>query len=147
MIERFLLKSGGAVSLRALRFSLCGLLWGWSLIFVSGPGAEELTGGEFYSLFQRVVILEGDSSISTYQLPDGFLLPGREQVWVDGEPLARLTDFQLDYDSGALTLSSPPPSAATIRVKYERLPFQLKTRYLHREQQFQQAPGEPLVTP
>lgn len=123
------------------------LLTGLVMMFSVDVSADEPEQTEFYSLLNRTVDLEADGTAGPFQLPDRFLLPQREKVWVDGHLLTRGQEYQLDYNRGLITFSEPPPLAANIRVEYERFPFSLKSRYFHREPSLQQGESQSLASP
>jgi len=130
----------------ALSHLLSLLMLGGQLLLPAGFCTGQPTQEEYYSLLHRTVVLEADGTVGPFQLPDRFLLPRSEQVWVDERPLAEPQDYSLNYDRGLLTFTVPPLPSAVIRVQYERFPFPLKNKYFHREQKLKQD-AAPLVVP
>jgi hypothetical protein len=123
------------------------LLLGFIFVLPVDIFAEQPEQNQFYSLLHRTVDLVADGTTGPFQLPDRFLLPQGEKVWVDGRLFTQHQDYQLDYNRGLITFTEPPPSAAVIRVQYKRFPFSLKERYFHREPMPQQGSASSLISP
>ena len=119
------------------------LLLVWAIFLQVGSCAGQPAGEQYYSLFQRTVLLEADGTTGPFKLPDQFLLLNRERVWVDERPLTQLLDYHVDYDLGLITFTVPPSLTSLIRVQYEKLPFSLKKQYFHRQKIGE--PGEAQV--
>jgi hypothetical protein len=127
---------------------LLSLLWlAWALFMQADPSVGQTAQEEFYSLLQKTVTLEADGTVGPFQLPHRYLLPQGERVWIDGHPLIRLQDYQLDHDRGFITFTVPPPANSLIRIQYQRFPFTLREKYFHREKRLQQGQAQPLPPP
>lgn len=100
------------------------------ILFISAK-AQPYT--QTFSLRYRSVCLKGNGTRGPYQLPDGFLLRGTEQISVNGETRQRDRDYSINYGRGEIRFSSLIPLGEIIRVEYQRLSLTLKPRYFHRE--------------
>ncbi len=89
-------------------------------------------GSLSFSLSDRTSRLATQDSTGSYALPDSFLIPGSEQVFLDSLRLHAVTDYDLDYLSGTLKLSVLPRSGRTLDITYRVFPFGLRTDYFHR---------------
>jgi hypothetical protein len=60
----------------------------------------------------------GDGSTTTFYLANTPVKPLSETIYADGLTATRDTDYTIDYDTGAITFSSPPPSGVIITADY-----------------------------
>lgn len=81
----------------------------------------------------------GDGITLSYQLEDDHILEGTEKVKKakpDGETdvgLKKDEDYLFDYNKGILTFFLPLPPKDSVSVTYQRLNFDLRRKYYHRE--------------
>ncbi|MDZ7338650.1 MAG: hypothetical protein ONB30_08920 [candidate division KSB1 bacterium] len=84
------------------------------------------------TLFEKDVLLVADGTRLSFPLPDSLIVAGSDSVWLDGQPLQRAFDYQLDYGPGVLYLRTLPKQGAEIRLVYRRFPYELPRTYQRR---------------
>ena len=77
-------------------------------------------------------LLAGNGSAGPYQLGDGYILEGTEDVRRNGI-LLPTGDYSLNYDLGLISFSSPLSSQDTVQISYTKLDLNLRRKYYHRE--------------
>jgi hypothetical protein len=82
---------------------------------------------------QVSVRLTGNGSSGPYQLGNGYILEGTEEVKLNGILLLPAGDYSLNYDLGLINFSSPVSSQDTIQIRYTKLDLNLRRKYFHRE--------------
>lgn len=102
------------------------------LVYVPASAQEVTLGGGVFRSSEKGTTFTVDSDKSQYALPDSFLIPESEQVWLDSLILKRNIDYELNYVTGALSFVRLLPDSAAIQVAYRVLPFSLRKTYFHR---------------
>jgi len=77
--------------------------------------------------------LVGNGSSGPYQLRDGYILEGTEEVKRNGLLLHPDSDYSLNYDLGLISFSFTVSSQDTIQINYTKLDLNLRRKYFHRE--------------
>ncbi len=100
-----------------------------------------------YSLFERMVTLEIDSTITSYNLPDSFLIKNSEQVLLDSLQLKPGIEYVMEYTQGRIKFLKILTTGQQLRIYYRFLPLQIQRNYFHRELLIYQPPdsGKPIT--
>ncbi|UCE05547.1 MAG: hypothetical protein JSW07_18360, partial [bacterium] len=116
------------------------------LILFSNMGYSQFQ--ERYSLFERTITLEIDSNVTTYNLPDSFLIKDSERVWLDSLQLKSKIDYFMEYTHGQIKLLKIFPTDQQLRIYYRFLPLKIQRNYFHRKLLIYQPPdsGKPITT-
>lgn len=85
-----------------------------------------------YNLFEKSVTIQIDSTKTTYDLPDNFLINDSETAFLDSARLIKDVDYWIDYVNGNITFSRSFSSNQTLTVHYRILPLQISQRFFHR---------------
>jgi len=114
------------------------------LILVINIGHSQFQ--ERYSLFERTITLEIDSTITTYNLPDSFLIKDSEYVWLDSLQLTSRIEYVMEYTQGRIKFLKILTTGQQLRIYYRFLPLQIQRNYFHRELLIYQPPdsGKPI---
>ncbi|MFH1336047.1 MAG: hypothetical protein ABII96_05975, partial [Candidatus Zixiibacteriota bacterium] len=72
--------------------------------------------------------LIGNGSSGPYQLGDGYILEGTEEVKRNGLLLHPDSDYSLNYDLGLISFSSPVSPQDTIQINYTKLDLNLRRK-------------------
>lgn len=86
-----------------------------------------------YNLFERMVTLEIDSTITSYNLPDSFLIKYSEQVLLDSIQLKPGIEYVMEYIQGRIKFLKILTTGQQLRIYYRFLPLQIQRNYFHRE--------------
>ena len=89
-----------------------------------------------YSLFERQIKLQIDSTSLSYQLPDSFLIKNSEKIKIDDTELKREVDYKIDYAKGRIFFLSKKVTTKQLAISYQLYPFQLNRQYSHRSPLF-----------
>ncbi len=84
-----------------------------------------------------VTYLVGNGTPGPYRLKDCFILEETEKIKKNGLLLSRNHDYSLDYNHGQITFSLPIYPVDTLQINYEKLNFNLRRKYFHRELVYQ----------
>ena len=60
-----------------------------------------------------------NDTIQEYRIQTAPLIPYSETIYQDGSPLIRDVDYTIDYESGIVNFTAPPPSTATLTADYQ----------------------------
>ncbi|MDW7680599.1 MAG: hypothetical protein SCK70_08535, partial [bacterium] len=91
-----------------------------------------------FSLFERNLEIEADSTQFEYQLPDSFVIANSEIIQIDSTQLQRLSDYHIDYISGRLRFVEKLRHGTVVSIYYQFLPLSIKNQYYHRRLQHYQ---------
>ena len=69
-----------------------------------------------YSLFERSFVLEIDSALANYALPDSFLIQHSESLFQDSVKLESGIDYQMDYVKGEISFLKRIPVSTKINI-------------------------------
>ena len=75
--------------------------------------------------FRELSVLPADA-VNGVELPDVFVIAGSDSVRVDGEPLTRGVDYEIDYDRGTITVVSTIAADDSVTITYRFMPLNLK---------------------
>jgi len=75
--------------------------------------------------FRELSVLPVDA-VNGVELPDVFVIAGSDSVRVDGRPLTRGVDYEIDYDRGTITVVSAIAAADSVAITYRFMPLNLK---------------------
>ncbi len=96
--------------------------------------------------FDTLVVVP-DSPLVRYQLPDRFLIPRSERIYLNRFKLLPGIHYRLSDRSGLLQLITPVPAGDSLKIIYQKYPFPLISEYYHRALKKAEAPdsvsGEP----
>ena len=100
-----------------------------------------------YSLFERIVELKTDSTRTSYNLPDSFIIKNSEQVWRDSVLMNRSSDYVLKNISGQIIFPEALAPGQLIKIYYQYLPLKIQRNYSHRKLLFYQPvdSGQPII--
>ncbi len=122
----------------------CILFTGLLLLCLTNLSLSQIT--EPLNLTANIsAYLVGNETAGPYQLGDGYILQGTEQVERNGLLLHRDVDYFLDYNLGLITFSTPLSLQDTLQVNYTKPDLNLRRKYFHRELVYgegNQKPGE-----
>lgn len=89
----------------------------------SRAGSLSVSGGT------RTLVLSAVEARAGITLPDVFVVTGSDSVHVDGTPLRRGIDYEVDRDQGTVKVSVPIPDAAEVVLTYRYLPLDIAAVY------------------
>ncbi len=89
----------------------------------SGAGADEREGNEH----ELILTLNGGQRV--FSLGERFIFEGSLSIAVDGVELSAGSDYIVDHTTGTVLLRRVYPEGATVRARFDSLPFALRESY------------------
>ncbi len=86
----------------------------------------------FSLLFRKEIKFPVQNSKLTYALPDSFIVPGSQTVWLDSVEMKPDINYKFDFIAGMIFFQQRLSKAKQIRLSYDLFPFTLKQKYRHR---------------
>ncbi len=102
------------------------------LFLVPGrPRAGQEEGADLGTVV--TVRLTGDGTTGPYQLKDRLIFEETDRIEKNGRLLTRDQDYAFDYNRGKVVFVEPIYPTDTLKVSYQNINFNLRSRYFHRE--------------
>lgn len=86
-----------------------------------------------YSVFERTIELDVDSTFFSYSLPDTLIIENSEQVYLNDSLQVRGQDYQIDYLVGKFRLLKLIKNRVRVSIYYQFLPLDIKLHYSRRQ--------------